>query len=173
MRKNRKTIGVDAEYVELLKQIARNRGMSIASYLRELVENAVKLEDMGYYAPRALLEKQIEILLSRLGFSILPPDILNAKTDEEVVERGVVIGKTIRELGFSPVETIEFIGLSNQLIVSQGENIILLPQYDPVKKKLALLLKGIARGSGLTVIESGETTIILQTSRSLAIYERR
>lgn len=166
MRKSRKTIGVEAEYVELLKQIAVSRGMSIATYLKRLIEESVKIEEMGYFAPRALSERRIELILSKLGFTIMPWDITSEPTSDEIaLERGLVIGKTLRELGLNPVEVIELIGLSNQLIVIQGDNIIILPQYDPLRRKLSLLLKGIAKGAGLTIIESGETTIIMQSKR--------
>jgi hypothetical protein len=166
LRKSRKTIGVEAEYVELLKQIAVSRGMSIATYLKRLIEESVKIEEMGYFAPRALSERRIELILSKLGFTIMPWDITSEPTSDEIaLERGLVIGKTLRELGLNPVEVIELIGLSNQLIVIQGDNIIILPQYDPLRRKLSLLLKGIAKGAGLTIIESGETTIIMQSKR--------
>lgn len=167
MRKNRKTIGVEAEYVELLKQIAVSRGMSIASYLKRLIEESVRIEEMGYFAPRALSDRRIELILSRLGFTIIPWDIASEPTsDETALERGLVVGKTLRELGLNPVEAIELIGLSNQLIVIQGDNIIVLSQYDPLKRKLSLLLKGIAKGAGLTIIEGGETTVIMQSRRT-------
>jgi hypothetical protein len=166
LRKSRKTIGVEAEYVELLKQIAVSRGMSIATYLKRLIEESVKIEEMGYFAPRALSERRIELILSKLGFTIMPWDITSEPTSDEIaLERGLVIGKTLRELGLNPVEVIELIGLSNQLIVIQGDNIIILPQYDPLRRKLSLLLKGIAKGAGLSIIESGETTIIMQSKR--------
>ena len=167
MRKSRKTIGVEAEYVELLKQIAVSRGMSIAAYLKRLIEESVKIEEMGYFAPRALSERRIELILSKLGFTIMPWDITSEPTSDEVaLERGLVIGKTLRELGLNPVEVIELIGLSNQLIVIQGDNIIILPQYDPLRRKLSLLLKGIAKGAGLSIVESGETTVIMQSRRT-------
>ncbi|MCC6054347.1 MAG: CopG family transcriptional regulator, partial [Thermosphaera sp.] len=111
MRKSRKTIGVEAEYVELLKQIAVSRGMSIASYLKRLIEESVKIEEMGYFAPRALSERRIELILSKLGFTIIPWDITSEATSDEIaLERGLVIGKTLRELGLNPVEVIELIG---------------------------------------------------------------
>jgi hypothetical protein len=167
LRKSRKTIGVDAEYVELLKQIAVSRGMSIASYLKRLIEESVKLEEMGYFAPRALSERRIELILSKLGFTIIPWDITSEPASDEIaLERGLVIGKTLRELELNPVEVIELIGLSNQLIVMQGDNIIILPQYDPLRRKLSLLLKGIAKGAGLSIMEGGETTVIMQSRRT-------
>ena len=167
MRKSRKTIGVEAEYVELLKRIAVSRGMSIASYLKRLIEESAKLEEMGYFAPRALSERRIELILSKLGFTIMPWDITSEATSDEIaLERGLLVGKTLRELGLDPVEVIELIGLSNQLIVIQGDNIIILPQYDPLRRKLSLLLKGIAKGAGLSIIEGGETTVIMQSRRT-------
>ncbi|MEM1596773.1 MAG: CopG family transcriptional regulator [Desulfurococcaceae archaeon] len=161
MRKSRKTIGIDAEYAELLKNIARKRGMSIASYLRRLIDEAVKVEELGYFAPRALSEKKAEILLSKLGFTYTIPDLLkNEIGDDELLTRGLNMGRALIELGVDPVEVVELIGISNQLIATQGENIIILPQHEDYKRKLSTLLKGIAKGAGLSVVESGEVAII-------------
>jgi hypothetical protein len=168
LRKSRKTIGVDAEYAELLKEIARGRGMSIASYLRRLIDEAVKVEDLGFFAPRALSEKRAEILLSRLGFTYSLPDILSKEyTDEELLSRGVSIGRAIVELGVNPLEVIELIGVSNQLIVIQGDNIIILPQHEEYKRRLSILLKGVAKGAGLNTLDSGEVTIIIPSGRTI------
>lgn len=167
MRKNRKTIGVDAEYAELLKEIAGRRGMSIASYLRRLIDEAVKVEDLGYFAPRALSERRAEILLSRLGFVYSLPDILSKEfTDDELLSRGISIGKAIVELGVNPLEVIELIGVSNQLIVIQGDNIIILPQHEEYKRKLSILLKGVAKGAGFNTVDSGEVTVILSSRKT-------
>ena len=166
MRKNRKTIGLDAEYAELLKEIAKNRGMSIASYLRRLIDEAVKIEGLGYFAPRALSEKRAEIVLSRLGFIYTIPDALdNGFSDEDLLTRGVNIGRALIELGVNPLEVLELIGVSNQLIVIQGDNIIILPQHDKYKKRLSILLKGIAKGAGLNTVESGEVTVVLSNRK--------
>jgi len=168
LRKSRKTLGLDAEYAELLRELARKRGMSTAAYLRKLVEEAAKLEEMGYFAPRALSERRVELVLSKLGFTISVPELIAGNaSDEEVVNRGVSIGRALVEIGVDPAEVVELIGLSNQLVVARGDNVVMLPQHDPYKQKLALLLKGLAKGAGLNTVDSGGVTVILLGKRSL------
>lgn len=162
MKKNRKTIGLEADFVELLKGIAKRRGMSIAAYLRKLIEEVARIEEMGYFAPRALSERRAELVLSRFSFVHVPVDVLNENiSEEELEEKGVLMGKALVELEINPQEVIELLGLENQIIVSQGENIILIPQFEPLKRRLSILLRGIAKGSGLQVIDTGNVTVIL------------
>lgn len=161
-KKTRKTIGIDAEYVELLKDIASKRGMSTTSYLRKLLDEVVRVETMGLFAPRALSERRSEIVLHRFGFIFVPSEVLNTNiSDEELYNRGVTIGRTLLELDMNPLEVIELIGLTNQLIIPQGDNLVILPQYSELKRKLSQMLIGIAKGAELGVVESGEIKIII------------
>lgn len=161
MRRIRKTVGIDAELVEELKSIARARGMSLANYLRKLIQEALLIESMGYFAPRALSEKRTELILSKLGFTLIPYDLVDSNLSEEDAEtKGISIGKALRELDIEPAEVIEMLSLDNQLAVTQGESLIILPQSDRLKKLLASLIKGIAKGSGLSVSSSGNIIII-------------
>jgi hypothetical protein len=95
------------------------------------------------------------------------PDILSKEfTDDELLSRGISIGKAIVELGVNPLEVIELIGVSNQLIVIQGDNIIILPQHEEYKRKLSILLKGVAKGAGFNTVDSGEVTVILSSRKT-------
>jgi Ribbon-helix-helix protein, copG family. len=47
---SRRTVGIDRDIMEKLKEIARKRGMGISQYLRKLIQEALELEKMGYYA---------------------------------------------------------------------------------------------------------------------------
>ncbi|MEM1779857.1 MAG: CopG family transcriptional regulator [Desulfurococcaceae archaeon] len=161
MRKNRKTIGVDMDTASHIKEIASKRNMSIASYVKKLVEEALKLESLGYYAPRALAEKRIEILLEKMGFSLIPLEIANNESSDELAEsKGVEIGKALAELGVDPYEVVEYISTSNQVSITRGDNIILLPQTHVIKQKIVSFIKGIAKGSGLQVSTTGNLVVI-------------
>lgn len=171
MRKTRKTISIEAEYVELLKNIAKNRGMSISSYIRRLIMEVAKAEEMGLFAPRAISEKRAEVLLNRFGFTLVPLDIITSNiSDEELLNRGMAIGKTMIELDIDPFEVIEIIGISNHIIVPQGDNIVILPQHDELKRKLSLLLVGIAKGSDLKLTHSRDIVIISPSKKMQVIY---
>ncbi len=161
MRRIRRTVGIDAELVEELKSIARARGMSLANYLRKLIQEALLIESMGYFAPRALSEKRTELILSKLGFTLIPYDLVSNNLSEEDAEaKGISIGKALRELDIDPTEVIEMLSLDNQLAITQGESLIILPQSNRLKKLLASLIRGIAKGSGLSVSTSGNIIII-------------
>lgn len=171
MRKTRKTISIEAEYVELLKEIAKARGMSVSSYIRRLITEVAKAEEIGLFAPRALSEKRAEVLLNRFGFTLVPVDIITSNiSDEDLLSRGMAIGKTMVELEIDPFEVIELIGLSNQIIVPQGDNIVILPQQDELKRKLTVLLIGMARGADLKLTESRDIVIISPSKRSQISY---
>lgn len=171
MRKTRKTISVEAEYVELLKEIAKSRGMSISSYIRRLIMEVGKAEEMGLFAPRALSEKRAEVLLNRFGFTLVPLDIVTGSiNDEELLNRGMAIGKTMAELEIEPFEVIELIGLSNHIVIPQGDNIVVLPQHDEIKRKLSVLLVGIAKGADLKLTQSKDIVIISPSRRTQFTY---
>jgi len=160
LRRSRKNIGLDAELVEELKNIARKRGISIAGYMRQLLDEALRIEAMGYYAPRALSERRIELVLSRVGFVYIPSVILNTRDPREAEEKGEAVGRLITELGADPVELVELIGFENQVAVSQGDNMVLLPQDDELKNRIVYFIRGLARGAGLVVQSTGSLTII-------------
>ncbi|ACL11603.1 CopG family transcriptional regulator [Desulfurococcus amylolyticus] len=160
MRKSRKTIGIDAEYIEALKEVARKRGTSISGYMRQLIDEALKIESMGYYAPRALMERWVELVLSKVGFAYMHVDILELEDLEEIERRGEILGSTIAELGVDSMKIIELLGLSSGVGISQGSSIILLPQSSRVKTKMFHLIKGLAKGSGLVISSSGSLVII-------------
>ncbi|MCY0867951.1 MAG: ribbon-helix-helix protein, CopG family [Desulfurococcus sp.] len=167
MRKNRKMINLEAEYVDAIKEIARRRGLSISSYIRQLLDEALRVESMGYYAPRALMERWIELLLVKAGFTYIHPDILTVEDLGVIEEKGVKLGRVLSELGADAMKIIELLGSEAGVAVVQGSSIILLPQEDKIKSKMLSLIKGVARGAGLTVSVSGSLTIISASRRSL------
>ncbi|ADV65563.1 ribbon-helix-helix protein, CopG family [Desulfurococcus mucosus] len=160
MRKSRKTIGVDAEYVEALKEVAKRRGTSISSYMRQLIDEVLRIESAGYYAPRALMERWIEILLSKVGFTYVYPEVLEVSDPVELERRGERLGSTLVELGVDPVKLVELLGVGTGTAISQGESIILIPQENPLKSRMLHLIRGMAKGAGLSISSSGSLVII-------------
>lgn len=158
--RSRRTLGVDLELAEALKEIARSRGMSLVSYLRKLFEEAIEVERLGYFAPSVLRDKRIELVLSKLGFIYLPLDLLNNPQTPEAVEAlGERVGSTLRELGIDSYEVIERITLGNGLGIVKEDSLILIPSSGP-KETVRRFLVGLARGSSLNISTSGDLVII-------------
>ncbi len=158
--RSRRTLGVDLELAEALKEIARSRGMSLVSYLRKLFEEVIEVERLGYFAPSVLRDKRIELVLSKLGFIYLPLDLLNNPQTPEAVEAlGERVGSTLRELGIDSYEVIERITLGNGLGIVKEDSLILIPSSGP-KETVRRFLVGLARGSSLNISTSGDLVII-------------
>lgn len=165
--RSRRTLGVDLELAEALKEIAKSRGMSLAGYLRKLFNEVIEVEKLGYFAPSALRDKRVELILSKLGFIYIPLDLLDnsSQTPEAVEALGVRVGSTLRELGINSYEVIERITLSNGLGIVKEDSLILIPSSGP-KETVRRFLVGLARGSSLNITTSGNLVIIRAYSYS-------
>ncbi|MCX8184872.1 MAG: hypothetical protein RMI56_00350 [Sulfolobales archaeon] len=163
--RSRRTLGVDVELAEELKKIAKSRGMSLASYLRMLFEEVINTEKSGHFAPGVLREKRAELVLSKLGFSYLPLELLDTQTltPEYAEALGMKLAAVISELGISCEEVIEKISLSSGIGVLQEDAVILIPTSGP-KEILRRFLIGLARGSSLRVSTTG-SLVVVRSSR--------
>lgn len=160
MARSRRTIGLDLELAEELKSIASSRGMSIVGYLRRLIEEVVELERMGHFAPDALREKRVELVLSRLGFAYVPLELLGHSTSPEAAESyGEKLGAALRELGVSCGELVERLSLANGVGVLKEDSVILVPSSGP-REVLRRFLAGLARGASLSVTAVGDLVVV-------------
>lgn len=167
MSKNRRCIGLDIDLAEEIKNIAKLRGMNLVNYLRKLLDEVIEIEKQGYYAPDALYEKRLELLLSKLGFVYIPAELVEKIVNLEDVEViGERIGKALVELEIDIAEFIERFALRNDIAIVQKNSLILIPATG-VKNIIRHLLIGIARASGLNVAVSGNTIIIRTRTLSL------
>lgn len=158
--RSRRNLGVDVDIAEGLKEVANSRGMSMASYMRKLFEEVVEVERLGHYAPGALAEKRVELILSRLGFTYVPADLIERHADPNTaLNIGEKIGNTLKELDVRIEEFIEKTALNAGIAVARDDSIVLLPVSD-VKEVLKNLILGMARGYGLKVTNLGNLTII-------------
>ena len=133
--------------------------MSIASYMRKLIASAIQLEKMGYFAPKALEDKKLETILSTFNFAYIPLDILSLNGSVEKTKAlGEMIGKALKEMGIDIYTVVEYLGASTRTIVSHGDRIVIVPT--PNNAMVSELVKGIARGGGLEIQESGGLAII-------------
>lgn len=159
----RKTITVDKEVAETIKRIAEKRGMTINNYLKNLVEAVKSVEDMGFYAPATVKDASNILLLLRLGMVIVPPEILGSggTNPEVVVSSGARIGKALRELGVNVAKVIELLGAHYRVVVPAGDRLIVV-KGSGVESLLADVVKGVAKGGGLEVVEEEYATTIKQ-----------
>ncbi|MEM2005462.1 MAG: CopG family transcriptional regulator [Zestosphaera sp.] len=158
--RSRRNLGVDVELAEGLKEIARSRGMSMASYLRKLFEEVIEVERLGHYAPGVLAEKRVELLLSRLDFIYIPIDLLEKHADPSAALKvGEKVGNTLKELDVGVENFIERVALNAGIAVTRDDSIVLLPTTD-AREVLKNLILGMARGYGLKILTSGNLTII-------------
>lgn len=164
MAPSRKTVGLDADLMESLKEVARKRGTGISPYLRRLVKEAIELEKLGHYAPRALREKRLEALLEMMNFAYVPVDegLMRGSTDPR--EYGRRLGEMIREVGGDVYSLIEYLGLMHKIAIVQEDRITVfsMPRSDgpDVRITTAEILKGMAEGGRLRIRDSGSTAVI-------------
>lgn len=161
---SRRTVGIDRDIMEKLKEIARKRGMGISPYLRKLIQEALELEKMGYYAPRALKERRIEVMLEMFNFGYIPLEITsNPGTDARTYGRR--LGEMIKEIGGDVYSVIEYLGQMHKIAVVQDDRITVLTPVgveNGVNRRalMAEILKGMAEGAKLPIKESGSTAVI-------------
>ncbi|MEZ0290808.1 MAG: hypothetical protein ABWJ42_06960 [Sulfolobales archaeon] len=176
MGKQRKNIAIDKDIAEKIKIIAKNRGMTLSEYLRKLFRSAISLEEQGIYVPRLLEEVIIDRILSSFKFITIPQDLLDEKNfSKEDYEKARVygerIGRAFREMFLDPILLIERIGEASDLIVRRGGSMVIM-KSDGLKRVIAELIIGIARGGELEISESEYITIINTRSTSSPPEER-
>ncbi|HWQ17661.1 MAG TPA: hypothetical protein VNL13_07530 [Sulfolobales archaeon] len=159
---SRRTVGLDRDLMEKLKEVTRKRGMGLSPYLRKLLSEAIELERIGYYAPRALKEKRIQVLLEMFNFCYVPSDI-NVNKDPRAYGRR--LGEAIKEIGGDVYSVIEYLGLMHKIAITHDDRITIVNtggvgDGDAQKTIMAEILKGMAEGSGLPIEEHGATAII-------------
>jgi len=161
---NRKTIGLDADLVKNLKEVARKRGITLSNYLRALINEALALENLGHYAPRALREKRIEYILENLGFIFTPREVLDNIAPQEIVEVGKRVGVVAKELGIESLELIELLSRSVGNIIMDSNRIVLIKSPGSRESTLVDLIKGVSSSAGLKV-ESSDTMVVIKVPR--------
>lgn len=155
-------MGLDKDLMERLKEVARKRSMGVSPYLRKLLSEALELEKMGYYAPRALKERRIQILLEMFNFGYMPFDV---NTNKDPRAYGRRLGEAIREIGGDVYSIIEYLGLMHKIAVVRDERITIVDigrvgDENSQRAVLIEILKGMAEGSGLPIKEIGSTAVI-------------
>lgn len=152
-------MGLDEELARELKEIAKLRGMSIASYMRKLIKSALELEKMGYFAPKALEDKKLETVLATFNFTYLPLELLNTNNSpKDARALGEMIGAVLKEMGVDIYSVVEYIGSSTKTIITHKDKLVIVST--PGGAAIGELIKGIAKGGGLDIYESGGLSVI-------------
>lgn len=173
MRGSRKSVSVDSPLVEKLMYYAKARNMSLADYMRRLLEEAIAAESHGLYPPKLISERRIQVFLERLGFVLVPVEILEDGSDyKRIEERGEKIGRTIAELYPNPEKVLEEFIAATKIAIPQDNSYISFP-FSDAKEKLRVFAIGLARGIGLKVEKRGNIYIFwFASERSASAKEK-
>ncbi|MEM0061402.1 MAG: hypothetical protein QW726_05680 [Fervidicoccaceae archaeon] len=159
MSRSRRTVAVEKELVEELSRYARERGMSLANYIRSIFSSAIHAERVGFYPPNLVKEALGYEMLRRLGFILVPPSLLEGRSIDELDGFGSSVGRALLELTPEAKDIFESYALSLKIAFPKG-NSILLPPLKGSAARLRALLIGMAKGLGFRVEEDGEIAII-------------
>jgi len=175
---HRRTLALDADLIDKLKEIAKKRGTTLSNYLRSLLREAIDLEDRGYYAPKALRERKYEYLLMNLGFTYVPKELVNLNRSDDSTLEGISerLGSVLRELGINVVEIIDILSSSCSNVITDSKRIVILTLPNSHDYLIAKLIAGIAKSAGLSVKEEGALVSIEipeeELSRRLSEFRR-
>ncbi len=173
---HRRTLALDADIIDKLKEIAKKRGTTLSNYLRSLLREAIDLEDRGYYAPKALRERKYEYLLMNLGFTYVPKELLNYESDSTLEGISERLGSVLRELGINVVEIIDILSSSCSNVITDSKRIVILTLPNSHDYLIAKLIAGIAKSAGLNVKDEGALISIEipeeELSRRLSEFRR-
>jgi hypothetical protein len=158
---NRKTLALDSDLITRLKEVARKRGITLSNYMRSLIGEALKLEEIGVYAPRALREKRIEMMLEDLGFILTPKEVLDSSSN--AVDVGRRVGNVAKELGINGLELIELLSRYAGNVIVDSKRIVLL--RNPLTNKAMVdVVKGVSEAFNLKVSVNG-TMLVVEVPR--------
>jgi len=155
---SRRTLGLDSDIMEKLKELARERGMTISGYLRKLLSSALELESMGIYAPAALEEARFLAMLRKLGFVLVPRELLEARDPEKARELGRRVGLAFSKFDIDPQLLVEYLARTSTESVSRSDRVIVVKQGS--QSLVAEFLRGIAEVAKLRTEDLGYFLII-------------
>ncbi len=159
MSGKRRSIMIDNEYAEILEKLAKRHGLSIASYLRSLINAAKEAEDRGYYAPRLLTRALIYEAFSRLR-SIPTPVELICSDYNKAYSEGKKIGLALRGLGLDVGEVLSLLVERTGIGAAEYSRLVLFGYTSGENLVIREFIRGVAEGAGYTVSEVGDSYVI-------------
>ncbi|HDN76192.1 MAG TPA: hypothetical protein ENG05_03585 [Acidilobales archaeon] len=174
----RKTLALDEDIINKLKEIAIKRGTTLSNYLRNLFSEVIDLEERGYFAPKALREKKFEYILNSLGFIYIPKDLIGNLRSDYIERVGSKLGVVLKELKVSVVDVIELLTMHSQgSVITESNKVILIAMPGTVEYYLNKLVAEIAKATGLNVNDTSTLISIELPEETLKLklkeFERR
>jgi len=150
----RKTLALDEDIVNKLKEIASKRGTTLSNYLRSLFNEVIDIEERGYYAPKALRERKYEYILSNLGFIYIPKELIGNVKSESISSLGSRLGVVLKELGVNVVDIVELLTRDQSTVFVESNKVVLVAMPNTIEHYMNKLVAEIARNSGLKVSDT-------------------
>ncbi len=174
----RKTLALDEEIINKLKEIAVKRGTTLSNYLRNLFGEVIDLEERGYFAPKALREKKFEYILNSLGFIYIPKDLIGNLRSDHIERIGSKLGIVLKELKINIADVIELLTTQSQgSVITESNKVVLIAMPGTIEYYLNKLIAKIAKTSGLNVNDTDTLITIELPEETLKLklkeFERR
>jgi len=155
----RRSLAIRENYAEKLAYYAKSRGMSISSYLIDLIDAAGEVEEIGIYAPKALREAKLIYQLLSYQMVLAPLDII-ASCNVEGSKLSIIrrIAKTMKILQINPNALLSLMLRNIPYVIDDGEKYIITKHERT--GTITTTVKEFAKALGLKVEETKELLII-------------
>ena len=157
----RRSLAIREDYAEKLSRYAKSRGMSISSYLSDLIEAAGEVEEIGVYAPKALREAKLLYQLLSYQMVLVPLEFLVSSCGgAEGASLNVVrkIAKTLSMLGVDSNMLMSILLRNLPYVIDDGRKFIITKHERT--DAIVGIIKEFAKTLGLKVEDSKEILII-------------
>ena len=157
----RRSLAIRENYAEKLSRYAKSRGMSISSYLSDLIEAAGEVEEIGVYAPRALREAKILYQLLSYQMVLVPLEYLVSSCRNVKGEALSVVRKIAKTLSMLKVDSNTLISMllrNLPYVIDDGSKFIITKHERTAT--ITSIIKEFAKTLGLKVEETKDITII-------------
>ncbi|MET1101496.1 MAG: hypothetical protein ABWW69_03325 [Pyrodictiaceae archaeon] len=167
--KRRRPLMVPIDIAEALKKVASKRGMTLASYIRALMEAIIEAERQGYYSPTLVKDALLLHKILHSGMIPIPLEILKSCNNSDEARRiSASIAGILVNLGIDLKDLLRILLAPLNLIVYEKEKIIVLPTIKTYGV-LSDVIKGLleAYKPMYNIIEKDGAIIISQKDKGI------
>lgn len=171
MTKEKKLVYVSKDIIDEITRITRRKGTFISKFVEESLNQAIKLEDMGYSIEEAAEAFEVIRALRVLGGVFTPQEVLEClaretcRANESLLEKwyeaGILYGKYLKEKFHDPLlklrKFLEIVRWDlNEVNVKHDKNLIKLvcvsvTHNHELTEALARFVEGVVTGLGYHV----------------------